>query len=97
VALTPSIINIGQVKPRQSVTKTVLVRSSQPFSITEMKASEDALQSVVKTAGAKPVHQVTLTLKAPDRPGPFHSTLTVKTDVPDEPAAVLKTFATVGP
>lgn len=97
VALTPSIINFGQVKPGQSVSKTVLVRSSQAFSITDLQASEDELQPVDRTAGAKPVHQVTLTLKAPDRTGPFHSTLTVKTDVPDEPAAVLKTFATVGP
>lgn len=97
VALTPSIVNFGQVKPGQSVSKTVLVRSSQAFSITDLTASQDELKSADQTKGAKPVHQVTLTLKAPAQAGPFHSTLTVKTDIPDEPAAVLKTFATVGP
>ena len=54
VALTPSIINFGQVRPGQSVSKTVLVRSSQAFSITDLKASQDELQSVDKTTGATP-------------------------------------------
>jgi hypothetical protein len=97
VALTPSIINFGQVQPGQSVSKTVLVRSSEAFKITDLAASQDELKPTDQTNGAKPVHQVKLTLKAPSQPGPFHSTLTVKTDIPDEPAAVLKTFATVGP
>ncbi len=95
VALTPSIINFGQVSPGQSISKTVLVRSSQPFSITELSSSQDALKSDDQTKGAQPVHSVRLTLKAPEQAGPFHSTLTVKTDIPDEPAAVLKAFATV--
>jgi hypothetical protein len=97
VALTPSIINFGQVQPGQSVSKTVLVRSSEAFKITDLAASQDELKPTDQTNGAQPVHRVQLTLKAPSQPGPFHSTLTVKTDIPDEPAAVLKTFATVGP
>ncbi|APW59652.1 DUF1573 domain-containing protein [Paludisphaera borealis] len=97
VALTPSIVNFGQVRPGESVSKTVLVRSSEAFSITNLSTSQDELKSADQTTGAKPVHQVKLTLKAPTQAGPFHSTLTVKTDIPDEPAAILKTFATVGP
>ncbi|AMV39510.1 hypothetical protein VT85_18880 [Planctomyces sp. SH-PL62] len=97
VALTPSIINFGQVKPGESVTKTVLVRSAQPFSITGLTTSKTELQSDDQSKGAQAVHQVKLTLKAPDQPGAFHSLMTVKTDIPDEPEAVLKTFATVGP
>jgi len=95
VALTPSIINFGRVTPGQTVSKTVLVRSSKPFSITELSASESALKSDDRAKGAQPVHQVTLTLTAPEETGPFHSTLSVKTDIPDEPEAVLKAFATV--
>lgn len=95
VALTPSIINFGRVAPGQSVSKTVLVRSSKAFAITELSASESALKSEDQAKGAQPVHQVTLTLTAPEQTGPFHSTLTVKTDIPDEPEAVVKAFATV--
>jgi Protein of unknown function (DUF1573) len=97
VAVTPSIVNFGPLQPGQSVSKTVMVRSSTAFSITELTSSQDALKPTDQTKEAKPVHVVTLTLTAPNQAGPFHSTLTVKTDIPDEPAAVLKTFATVGP
>jgi len=95
VALTPAIINFGQVSPGQSVSKTVLVRSSKAFAITEMAADESALKAEDRAKGAQPLHQVTLTFTAPDRPGPFHSNLTVKTDIADEPDAILKAFATV--
>lgn len=97
VALTPSIINFGQVKPGQSVTKTVLVRSDKPFSIASLETSQPYLQGEDQTKGAQPVHSVKLTLKAPDQPGAFHSVMRVKTDIPDEPEAVLKAFATVTP
>lgn len=96
VALTPSIINFGQVKPGETVSKTVLVRSDRPFSITGLATTRDGLQSDDQTKGAQAVHQVKLTLKAPDSPGAFHSLMKVKTDIPDEPEAVLKAFATVG-
>ncbi|QEH33673.1 hypothetical protein OJF2_21790 [Aquisphaera giovannonii] len=97
VAVTPSIINFGGVKAGQSITKTVLVRSSQPFSITRMTAEDGGLQSSESAEGAKPAHQVTLTFKAPEQAGPYHSVLTIETDMKDEPAAKLKTFATVVP
>jgi len=95
VALTPSIVNFGRVSPGQSISKTVLVRSSKAFAITELSSSESALKSDDRAKGPQPVHQVALTLTAPEETGPFHATLTVKTDIPDEPDAVLKAFATV--
>ena len=45
VAVTPSIINFGGVQPGQSVTKVVVVRSAQPFSITKLSTSEEDLQA----------------------------------------------------
>lgn len=97
VALTPSIVNFGQVKPGESVTKTVLVRSSQPFNITGLSSTKTELQTDDQTKGSQALHQVKLTFKAPEQPGPFHTQMTVRTDIPDEPEAVLKAFATVGP
>ena len=38
-----------------------------------------------------------LTFKAPQQTGPNHATLTIGTDIKDEPPALLKTFATVAP
>jgi hypothetical protein len=97
VAVTPSIINFGGVRPGEAVSKTVMVRSSQPFSITRLSASEDGLQTVDGSPKPSPLHQVKLTLKAPRREGPHHATVTIETDIKDELPAQVKTFATVVP
>ena len=44
VAVTPSIINFGGLRPGQSVSKTVVVRSKEPFSITRLSPSQEDLQ-----------------------------------------------------
>lgn len=97
VAVTPSIVNFGAVKPGQSVSKTVLVRSAQPFSIAKLDASQPDVQAEPAEKGARPVHQLKLTFKAPEQAGPQHATVSIETDIKDEPAAVLKTFANVTP
>jgi hypothetical protein len=38
-----------------------------------------------------------LTFKAPQEDGPHHATVTIETDIKDEPPAQVKTFATVVP
>jgi hypothetical protein len=97
VSVTPSIVNFGGVRPGQSITKTVLVRSSQPFSIAKLSPSLPELLAEETETGPRPVHQVKLTFKAPEQAGPHHGTVTIETDIKDEPPAQLKTFATVAP
>ncbi|MGA2699942.1 MAG: DUF1573 domain-containing protein [Isosphaeraceae bacterium] len=97
VAVTPSIINFGGVRPGQSVSKTVVVRSAQPFSITRLSPSQEDLQPGEDEKGPRAAHQLKLTFKAPEQTGPYHATLTIETDIKDEPPALLKTFATVVP
>ncbi|MGZ3393063.1 MAG: DUF1573 domain-containing protein [Isosphaeraceae bacterium] len=97
VAVTPSIINFGGLRPGQSVSKTIVVRSKEPFSITRLSPSQEDLQPAEDEKGPRAVHQLKLTLKAPEQTGPHHATLTIETDIKDEPPALLKTFATVVP
>jgi hypothetical protein len=97
VAVTPSIINFGGLHAGQTVSKTVLVRSSQPFTITRLSPSQEELQPAESETGPRPVHTLTLTFKAPERTGPHHAILTIETDLKDEPPAQLKTFATIVP
>jgi hypothetical protein len=99
VSVTPSIINFGGIRPGQSVSKTVLVRSrsSEPFSITKLSPSDDELKAVEPDTKPNRVHQVTLTFKAPEQTGPHYATLTIETSIEDEPPAQLKTFVTVVP
>ncbi len=97
VAVTPSIINFGGLRPGQSVSKTIVVRSKEPFSITRLSPSQEDLQPAEDERGPRAAHQLKLTFKAPEQTGPYHATLTIETDIKDEPPALLKTFATVVP
>jgi hypothetical protein len=97
VGVNPTIINFGGVRPGESVSKVVLVSSKDPFSITRLTPSEESLQPDEDDKAPRAVHQLKLTFKAPEQSGPFHATLTIQTDLKDEPPALLKTFATVVP
>jgi hypothetical protein len=97
VSVTPSIVNFGSLRPGQSISKTVLVRSAQPFAIAKLDPSLPELQAEPAEKGARPVHQLKLTYKASEQTGPHHATVTIETDIKDEPAAILKTFANVAP
>ncbi|MGB0069162.1 MAG: DUF1573 domain-containing protein, partial [Isosphaeraceae bacterium] len=63
VAVTPSIINFGGLRPGQSVSKTIVVRSKEPFSITRLSPSQEDLQPAEDEKGPRAVHQLKLTLK----------------------------------
>jgi Protein of unknown function (DUF1573) len=97
VAVTPTIINFGGLRPGQSVSKTVVVRAAQPFSITRLAPSQEDLQPAEDEKESRATHQLKLTFKAPQQTGPYHATLSIETDIKDEPPALLKTFATVVP
>jgi len=97
VSVTPSIINFGQVRPGQSVSKVLRVRSSSPFTITKLAASRTELQTVEQTTGSVPDHTLSVTLQAPATAGPYHAVLKIESDLKDEPPAEVKTFATITP
>jgi hypothetical protein len=97
VTVAPSIINFGPVKPGQTVTKAVIVRGSEPFSIQRATPSKPDLKFDPPADQAKPVHNLLLKFTAPSQTGPYHATIDVTTSLEDEPPAQLKTFATVVP
>jgi hypothetical protein len=97
VTVSPSVLNLGRVRPGQVVKRTVLVRSSRPFKLLDLKPSTDDLSAAPDPDGARPMHTVNLTFKAPAAPGPYHAVCEIATDLKDEPAAKLSTFATISP
>ena len=97
VTVSPSVLNLGRVRPGEVVKKTILVRSAQPFKLTEVKPGNDELSATPDPDGARPLHTVNLTFKAPAQPGPYHAVCEITTDLKDEPIARVSTFATVGP
>jgi hypothetical protein len=97
VRVTPSIINFGQVRAGQSVSKTVHIRSSSPFTITKLEADRTDLSAVEQQTGSLPDHTVNVTIQGPAEPGPFHGIVKIESDVKDEPPAQIKAFATIMP
>ena len=97
VRVTPSIINFGPVRSGQSVSKTVHVRSSSPFTITKLEADRADLAAVEQQTGSLPDHAVNVTIQGPAEAGPFHGIVTIESDLKDEPSAQIKTFATIMP
>jgi Protein of unknown function (DUF1573) len=97
VSVSPSIINFGPIRAGQSVSKAVHVRSSAPFSLTKLEGNRAELRAVEPQPGSLPTHTVNVTIQAPASPGPFYGVVTIESDLKDEPAGQIKTFATVVP
>jgi hypothetical protein len=99
VSATPSIINFGQIRAGETISRSnvVHVRSSAPFSLAKLTSSQSELQPLEEKPGAISDHSLNLTLKAPVTPGPFHAVVKIESDVKDEPPSQVKIFATIIP
>jgi hypothetical protein len=99
VSISPSVINLGRVRAGQVATRSIMVKSSQPFKLTDLKARSDELTAKSSAAAeeARAMHTVTVTFKAPKQPGPFNTVLEISTDLTDEPPTKINAFATVTP
>lgn len=100
VSVTPSIINLGRVRPGQTVSSAnvVHVRSSAtPFTITKLTASRPELEPAEPKPGSLSDHVVNLKFKAPEAAGPYHTVVKIETDLKEEPPVQIKVFATVTP
>lgn len=95
VIAAPSVLNLGRLKPGQTIEKVVVVRSSQPFRVTEATGDSDNLTATDLADEAKPLHTLKVKLTAPAEPGPYHSTLEIATDLAGEPPVKVTAFATV--
>lgn len=95
VQVSPSPLMLGQLKPGQEITKDVLVRSSQAFQIKEAVARQGTLSATTGSETPRTIQKLTVTLKAPETPGPFYGYLEFQTSIEGEPPVKLPAFATV--
>lgn len=97
VVATPSVINLGAVRAGESIQRTFVVRSSQPFKVVSAESKQSEISVGAAPDQAKPLHAMSFTFKAPTNPGSFNSAIEVLTDLKDEPATKLMVFATITP
>ena len=99
VSVTPSIINLGRIRPGQTISNAnvVHVRSSSDFTLTKLTASRPDIEPVEAKPEASRDHVVNLKFKAPETSGPYHAVVKIESDLKEEPPVQLKVFATVTP
>ena len=95
LSVTPSIINFGQVRAGQSVTKVVRVRSSSSLHHHRAGREPDRTQGCGTDDRRRTDHTINIALQAPATAGPYHAVVKIESDLKDEPPAQIKTFATI--
>ena len=96
LSVSPFVANLGQVKAGTEVERKVIVRGVKPFRITEVKGVDGHLRVQDATADSKPVHVLTVKLKATDA-GELSRTLRVLTDLKEDGEVEFKAIAQVVP
>jgi hypothetical protein len=83
LSLSPSVVNLGQVKSGAEAQRKVIVRGTKPFRVTKVQGMDDQLSVKDSTSESKPVHVLTVTLK-PAKTGDLSRKLRVITDLKEE-------------
>src|SRR5207253_9505545 len=75
VSVSPSIINLGRVRPGETISNShvVHVRSSAPFALAKLTSSRPELEPVEPKPGSLSDHILNLKFKAPEPAGPYHA------------------------
>ncbi len=64
LTVSPSVVDLGDVKVGGQVERKVIVRGIKPFHITEVKGTDDTIQVHDTTTESKPVHVLAVTFQA---------------------------------
>jgi hypothetical protein len=83
LSINPETVALGAVKSQTESERRVIVRGIKPFKITKVLGTDEHLLVRDNTAQAKPVHVLTVKLKA-GKPGELKRTLRVLTDLTDD-------------
>ena len=81
LAVSPSPLLFGTLSPGQTATKQIVVTGKQPFKILSITSDNEALQFKVAAEVTKKVHLIPVTVTAPQKPGEFHYSITIETDL----------------
>jgi hypothetical protein len=83
LSVNPETVTLGPVKSHTESERRVIVRGVKPFKIAQVMGTNDQLLVRVDSPIAKPVHVLTIKLKAGE-PGELNRTLRVLTDLADD-------------
>ena len=81
LSASPSPLVLGTLRPKQSVSKVILVKGEKPFRILEVTGPDDRFQATLPTQTAD-LHRVLLRFTAGGTPGRVTGKVRIKTDLP---------------
>lgn len=81
LSVSPSPLLFGTLAPGQAMSKQMVITGKQPFKVLSISSEADALQFKVASDVSKKVHVVPVVVTAPTRPGEFHHTIVIETDL----------------
>jgi hypothetical protein len=96
LSVNPETVTFGPVKTQTESDRRVIVRGVKPFKIAKVEGTNDSLLVHVDSPQAKPVHVLTIKLKAGE-PGELNRTLSVLTDLADDNKIDFRVSAQVVP
>lgn len=80
ISISPSTIDLNDMKMGESVTKKVIIKGSEPFQIVSFKASDDRVHAEISKA-KRILHIVPVTMKSGDQSGKVSASLEFITDL----------------
>jgi hypothetical protein len=90
ISLSPESLFLGPVEPGQTVTKQLVVRSRQPFRVSEAACDSPAFTVVVQDgASEKKVHLISVTFQAGKKSGTLQAHIYVATSIGNAPPATV--------
>ncbi len=90
IKISPEILTLNDIPPGESVTKKVIVRSDEPFEITDVKCRTLAFKVREKDRGKKKTHIVEVTYTGEENPGMNECELSFFTDLTNAPSGKVK-------
>lgn len=98
ITVNPQTVSFGVVHPGQTVTRQIVVRGREPFTIVGIKAASDEQNvafSVNPPETKSALHLVPITFKAPETPGNVKQEFLIETDLPNAPVLEFSTHSQV--
>jgi hypothetical protein len=96
ITVSPASLFMGIVKPGQSVTKKLVVRSKKPFRVVSVECDDDCFK-FRKPQTARAVHLIPVTFTAGNKPGKMVGTIRIETDLGEDTIHELVAYAQVAP
>lgn len=96
IAISPSTLFLGMLRPGQTVTKQMVVTGKQPFRITKIRCDDPTAFQFKVTDTVKKVHLIPVTFTAGDEGGDIHQVIEIETDLPNGGVGSCTARGTIG-